>query len=570
MAVYTNLDWKDSVRHECYEVNEEISLVHMSEAACWKKDGANYFKDGTWVVASKKAVAYAMDPRNYLSEASIFQFESLSCIEGVHKLEAVEKILESTELKTKYTEDESGNKVIDYPTYNNVNNVTVKMEKTYAQVIYEAGLESGVSPIHIAARIIQETGGKLSMGSISGTNPGFEGYYNFFNIGAVPGSDNNSAVTNGLKTAKNNGWDSPEKAIKAGALTLYNSYIKYGQDTVYFQKFDVSNSKGNASMLYAFQYMTNIMAPNSESSITYSAYSKLGILDSAFVFYIPVYENMTIDKNPSPESEEVIDENNIEKNTYNEKEEVKVINVNSISVTKSNYSIKVGESINIDVKVLPDNATNTKYVSSIVKGDSSQVDIYENEVNIYGDSNVIKLEGNKVTALKTGEALVLFKTVDGEYTTSVKVTVTEKSKFEVDKEKLTINENGVITNLGIGSKVKDVLSAMNCSDNVKIECRDISGNILNDESLVGTGMSISLLEADLAVLAKYDVVIKGDVNGDAKITASDYVIIKNFIMGTSNLEKVQTDGADVNKDGKITASDYVLIKNHIMGTAPLY
>lgn len=57
----------------------------------------------------------------------------------------------------------------------------------------------------------------------------------------------------------------------------------------------------------------------------------------------------------------------------------------------------------------------------------------------------------------------------------------------------------------------------------------------------------------------------GDVNNDAKISPTDYVLIKNHIM---QVKILQTDrekkAADVNKDGKISATDYVLIKNHIM------
>ena len=57
---------------------------------------------------------------------------------------------------------------------------------------------------------------------------------------------------------------------------------------------------------------------------------------------------------------------------------------------------------------------------------------------------------------------------------------------------------------------------------------------------------------------------KGDVNGDGKITSSDYVLIKNHIMGTSSLSSTAQQSADYNEDGKITSSDYVLVKNYIM------
>ena len=58
--------------------------------------------------------------------------------------------------------------------------------------------------------------------------------------------------------------------------------------------------------------------------------------------------------------------------------------------------------------------------------------------------------------------------------------------------------------------------------------------------------------------------VKGDVNSDGKVTSSDYVLIKNHIMGTKSLSEDAKKYADYNGDGKVTSSDYVLIKNYIM------
>ena len=63
----------------------------------------------------------------------------------------------------------------------------------------------------------------------------------------------------------------------------------------------------------------------------------------------------------------------------------------------------------------------------------------------------------------------------------------------------------------------------------------------------------------------YRIVIKGDVNGDGKIYATDYVKVKNHIMGKSSLTGPYLIAADINEDDKIYATDYVQIKNHIMG-----
>ena len=64
------------------------------------------------------------------------------------------------------------------------------------------------------------------------------------------------------------------------------------------------------------------------------------------------------------------------------------------------------------------------------------------------------------------------------------------------------------------------------SSNLNIVSKDINGNELKNDSAVGTGTIINIMENDKS-LASYTVIIRGDVNGDGKITSSDYVNIKN-------------------------------------------
>ena len=104
--------------------------------------------------------------------------------------------------------------------------------------------------------------------------------------------------------AKEKGWSNPELAINGGVQHIYNNYIKYGQNTVYFQKFDV-NYAYNASGLFGMQYMTNITAPISESNIAYNAYNDSQTINSAFEFVIPVYDNMPYAKSINPDFEYV-------------------------------------------------------------------------------------------------------------------------------------------------------------------------------------------------------------------------------------------------------------------------
>lgn len=94
---------------------------------------------------------------------------------------------------------------------------------------------------------------------------------------------------------------------------------------------------------------------------------------------------------------------------------------------------------------------------------------------------------------------------------------------------------------------------------------DVTGNIsYNAMQLVQTGGSIGI-EINNRTEFKYNVAVLADVNGDGKISALDYVKIKNHIMKTNLINSdVYLTAADVNDDGKISALDYVRIKNYIM------
>ena len=77
IALYTDLDWNYVID------NENIfgkNLVPISYHDNWKntKNGEyNVEVDKGWVDSSRKAVEYTMDPRNFLNEVRIFQFEIL-------------------------------------------------------------------------------------------------------------------------------------------------------------------------------------------------------------------------------------------------------------------------------------------------------------------------------------------------------------------------------------------------------------------------------------------------------------------------------------------------------------
>ena len=264
----TGLDFNASVSAEM----GVKSLIYPTSANLEKGwVGKSCLSESGWNYATKEGLSYHMDPRNFLTETYIFMFEQLTFNASYHTESAVQTFLNGTFMKGKLPDDSAG--------------------RTYAKAFFEIGKGRKLSPIHLASRVYQEQGQGTS-GLISGTYPGYEGYYNFFNVG-VNGSSTTEKIVKGLTYAKNKGWNTRYKSLEGGAATIGNNYILKGQDTLYLEKFNVN--KNSPYGVYEHQYMQNIQAPKSEATTTKKMYTNAGSLNNAFVFRIPVYNNMPDD-----------------------------------------------------------------------------------------------------------------------------------------------------------------------------------------------------------------------------------------------------------------------------------
>lgn len=262
VKVSTGLDFQTVINNE---ILGGKSLVYRTFDDC-TKEGA--YDNNIWYYASEDILKYYMDPRNALTESGIFQFEQLTYNDSYHTQPALDLFLNTT--------------------FMNDSAKAPLMDITYSDIIWNLSKAKGISPFFLASRIYQEQGSGTSA-LISGSYPGFEGYFNYLNIGAS-GTTTTDVIVNGLTYARNAGWNNPYKSIDGGSDTISKNYILAGQDTLYFQKFNVSPYTTHA--IYSHQYMQNISAPTSEGLTTKKMYANSNSLDCAFVFKIPVYENL--------------------------------------------------------------------------------------------------------------------------------------------------------------------------------------------------------------------------------------------------------------------------------------
>ncbi len=274
----TGIDFYSALSYEDYGSR---SLANTYSHPGWVKPNSQVYDGGGWMAATNDVVRYFLDPRNYLDQEHIFSFECLSFNENVQTVDGVRNMIRGSFMDT--------------------------TEHDFAQIIYDAGRTAGVSPYLLASRIIQEMGYNGESSLCHGTLPGYEGYYNFYNIGSVPDPTiENGALINGARYAQwgqdPDGqvitddeaalmlpWNNVEDAITGGALWIARSYISLGQDTLYFQKFDViSNNDG----LYQHQYAQNISMAYSEGTRYFRSYASCDMLDSSIQFVIPIYSGL--------------------------------------------------------------------------------------------------------------------------------------------------------------------------------------------------------------------------------------------------------------------------------------
>ena len=673
IALYTDLDWT-------YVINQENvfgkNLVPKSYSDSWKNTTPGEYNvevDSGWVDSSRRAVEYCMDARNFLNEVRIFQFENLSYDAQTNQVPTIEKILYGTEF---------------YQT--NINYYTssgslVQTNTSYGQAILNAAQTAKVSALHLASRIKQEVGPFLSHSSISGRVAGFEGYYNFYNIGATSSSEPMGAIRNGLQYAKDGKgaseatkqkylipWNTKERAITGGGIFIGSSYIHLGQDTIYLQKFDVSNEKKDD--LFWHQYMTNVLAPYSEGKLIYTGYKNSSLLNSSISFVIPIYNNMPElpVESPNINSSDYVQDNTkvyanvtstlnvrsgpstsyevitsvasnqtmtrIARGVQNGErwDRVKLENgivgyvfqsylqekpdiaVSEIGLKASQNSINKGEKLQLQVTVLPADATdktitftssNEKVAMVDEKGEILAVGSGTSTITATAKNGVkaqvtiqvyTKVEDVEVIperiVLQEGQSMQITAIVYPTDADNKTVTFTSQntSIVQVDKEGMVSAIKQGNTTITVetqdGKKQREIeviiLPVLQEGEIVIDKNLQLTGNILTGlpynehtadklESMFTTNYEIKIVNKENQVIldeqkvgtgsriqflqndqlmAEYTVVLYGDVNGDGKINSIDLLVLQRDILEIEKLSGAFLQAGNVRKNGKEPSS----------------
>ena len=270
-----------------YVVEEEWrvagrSLIAARKAyAAYAQAGSDLYDSGFYR-ANREAVAYFMDPRNFLSDEGVFQFLNLSGGDEI-PVEEVEKLLEGCAAVSAAKDVPGG----------------------LAAFLVQLGKEYDINPLQLATRLRQEQGreGNVLLTGTAGSFLGGEdrdldGYYNPFNLSAS-GKGEGQIYRSGASYAREKGWNSQEKGLRGGAERLAQEYVGKYQNTLYLQKWNVDpRSVGNGgSRNFWAQYMQNIGAAKTEGDFLAES---LQDSDAPLHFLIPVYDNMPTEPSADP------------------------------------------------------------------------------------------------------------------------------------------------------------------------------------------------------------------------------------------------------------------------------
>lgn len=472
----------------------------------------SYATENGWYDASSEAVAYYLDPRNYLNIKYIMAYELLH-YNNAHTEDAVAKIMGNNSFWNSVYSGYDGN--------------------VYSDVV-RATSDIGISSFHIAARIKQEISGISTSdpragGEFTLDGKSYSNYYNFFNID-VWGTDK---IMRGMRYAIDNGWNSPYRCIYGGSKFIYNEYCAVNQDTLYYEKFDVSTNNGN----YTHQYMQNLAVIAQETNKVYKSYVEnvSDYFDKPLEFTIPVYKDMP---NYVVTAPRIGNPNNY----------LNDLRVNGSTVSGFSYDTYSYE-------------VNVPYGTSSVNISASKI-ASSSSVSGIGDISIDTNE-KKISVIVTSES-----GNSREYVINIKRDEIDNPD-DIPSLDTILNNSGIKYNNGYIFGIGEGTSVSSLIDNIKKVSSYARVNIKNSKGNNKT--SGSFVTGDVVVIGNgkeeksFSIVIYGDVNGDGVINKLDAANILSHYYGYISLTGVYKVAADVNKNGEINKLDAASILSHYYG-----
>ena len=228
--------------------------------------------------------------------------------------------------------------------------------------------------------------------------------------------------------------------------------------------------------------------------------------------------------------------------------------VTGIEVNVKNITLQEGEKYQILSNIKPDDANN-----KTIK--------YESE-----NTDIVKVDDTgMITAIQTGNTNIKVYAEDDENICQyVTIHVIEK----IAEEDLSFSDNIRVNGNEISRieeeirTVEKLLENIFVSEKYQVQIVDTLGNILQNQNLVGTGSKVQIYTNtnSQTLVAEYEILIYGDIDGNGKINSVDLLKLQRHILELEELDFLSQKAGNINKNGKKpTSVDLLLIQRHILG-----
>ena len=280
-----------------------------------------------------------------------------------------------------------------------------------------------------------------------------------------------------------------------GGIGLIRSYINRGQNTLYYQKFNVVYSP-----YYSNQYAQNILDSQSIGTILKGYYKDAGLLDSSFTFIIPLYKNMPTSAVPTP-------------TLTSETGEIAYVNASGGLALRSSP-----------------NGTTIAYVN-----EGAQVIILERATEKIGGyywDKVSTPRGTGYMAREAKDGSKVYLVVEGSDPGPINPT----EKYAIENDNILITPATTISDIDGATTTSDTFGT---GAKIKIKDKEYTVIMLGDPNCDGNitpADYVKIKNKIMGVTSMDEISQKAaDVNRDGNITPADYVKIKNHIMNVSKI-----------------------------------
>ncbi len=250
-----------------------------------------------------------------------------------------------------------------------------------------------------------------------------------------------------------------------------------------------------------------------------SKYISYGILDSDFVFTIPLYLSMPKNTCSRPST------------TVNLKIEGELVTVNS--------------SPTLNLRDSP----NGNKISAISNGTIiTRIESAKSKINGYYWDKVITSKGTGYMAREASDGSKVY----------LVPLVTTPIIDNVNNNYSVPDNNIVFVEPNTKSKrLKETYDVV----------KDKNGIDISDDTLIGTGATVKPTAESTEI---YTIVKLGDANGDGAINSGDLLKIQKHLLKVKIMEEINEKASDLNKDTAVNSGDLLKIQKHLLNVKKIY